>query len=80
MLWRLIIKEFAPGLKYIKVENNVVADTLSCHEISDNQQILNISELYGYDDADMPDSSYPIYYQDIAKTQKTDAKLKQKLV
>ena len=48
--------------------------------MSDNQEILNISELYGYDDKDLPDSAYPIRYQDIAKTQKTDAKLQQRLV
>ena len=48
--------------------------------MSDNQEILNISELYGYDDEDLPDSADPICYQNIAKVQKTDAKLKQKLV
>ena len=48
--------------------------------MSDNQDILNISELYGYDDKDLPDSAYPIRYHDIAKAQKTDAKLQQKLV
>ena len=41
----------------------------------DNQDILNTSELYGYIDDDLPDSVYPIYYHDIAKAQKTDAKL-----
>ena len=50
MRWRLIIKEFGPELKYIKGENNAVADALSRLEMSDNQDILNISELYGYDD------------------------------
>ena len=48
--------------------------------MSDSQEILNISEIYGYDDKDLPDSAYPIRYHDIAKAQKTDAKLKQKLV
>ena len=43
--------------------------------MSDNQEILNISELYGYNDADLPDISYPIHYHNIAKSQKTDAKL-----
>ena len=80
MRWRLILKEFGPELKYIKGENNVVADALSCLEMSDNQKILNISELYGYDDADLPDSAYPICYHNITKAQKTDAKLKQNLV
>ena len=42
--------------------------------------IVSISELYGYDDKDMSDSAYPICYHNIVKVQKTDAKLKQKLV
>ena len=48
--------------------------------MSDNQEILNISELYGYDDKNLPDSAYPIRYHNIYKAQKTDAKLNQKLV
>ena len=71
MRWRLILKSFGPELKYIKGENNVVADALSRLEMSDNQDILNVSELYGYDDADLPDSAYPIRYHDISKAQKT---------
>ena len=47
MRWRLIPKEFGPELKYIKVENNVVADAISRLGMNDNQEILNISELYG---------------------------------
>ena len=80
MRWCLILIEFGPELKYIKGENNVVADALSRLEKSDNQEILNISDLYGYDDKDLPDSAYPIRYHDIFKAQETDAKLKQKLV
>ena len=57
MRWRLILEEFGPDLKYFKEENNVFADALSSLEKSDTQDILNISELYGYDDKDMPDSS-----------------------
>ena len=62
MRWRIILEEFGPELKYIKGENNVVADALSRLEKSPNQEILNISEIYGYDDEDMPDSAYPICY------------------
>ena len=80
MRWRLILEEFGPELKYIKRENNVVADALSRLEMNDNQDILNISELYGYDEKDLPDSAYPIRYHDISKAQETDAKLNQKLV
>ena len=43
--------------------------------MSGTQEILNISEIYGYDDNDLPDSTYPIHYHDIAKAQKNDAKL-----
>ena len=57
MRWRLILEEFRPKLKYIKGENNVIADALSCLEKSNNQEILNTSELYGYDDKDLPDSA-----------------------
>ena len=80
MRWRLILEIFGPELKYIKGENNVVSDALSCLYMSDNQDISNISEIYGYDDNDLPDRAYPICYRDIAKAQKTDAKLQQKLV
>ena len=76
MRWHLILEEFGPELKYIKGENNVVSDALYRLEISDNQEILNISELYGYNDEDLPDIAYPIRYHDIAKAQKTDVKLK----
>ena len=80
MRWRLILEEFGPEIKYIKGENNVVEDNIYCLEMSVNKEILNISELYGFDDKDMPDSAYPIRYHDIAKAQKTDAELQQKLV
>ena len=47
--------------------------------MSDNQEILNISEPYGYDDEDLPDRAYPICHHDISKAQETDTKLQQKL-
>ena len=70
MRWRLIIEKFGPELKYKRCKQR--------RSWRDNQDILNISEIYGYNDKDLPDSVYPIRYQDIAKAQKTDAKLKQK--
>ena len=66
MVWRLILKEFVPEVKYIKGENNVVANTLYCLDISYNQEILNISEIYGYDDDNLPDSAYKIRYHNIS--------------
>ena len=80
MRWRLILEEFGPELKCIKGENNLVADTLFRIEMSDNQEILNIYVIYGYDEEDMPDFAYTICYHDIAKAQETDAKLQQKIV
>ena len=80
MYWRLIIEEFGPEIKYIKGENNVLANALSCLEINDNQDILNIYELYAYYDNDLLDSAFSIHFHDISKAHKTDAKLQQKLV
>ena len=48
--------------------------------MTDNQEIFNISDIYGYDEDDLPDSSYSILYQEISKAHKNDAKLQQKLV
>ena len=67
MRWRLILEEFGPELKYIKGENNVVANALSRLEKIPNQEILNISKLYGYDNEDLPDSAYPILYHNMDK-------------
>ena len=78
MHWRLILEEFGPDIKYIKGENNVVVDALYPFEMIDNQEILNISKLYGYNEAVLPDSAYPISYHNIATSQKTDAKLKKR--
>ena len=80
MHWRLILEEFGTEHKYSKGEINVVANALSCLDKNDNQEILNISELYGYNDDDLPDNYYPILYHDISKTQKTDTKLKHNLI
>ena len=71
MCWRLILEEFGSDLKYIKGKDNFISDVLSYLKTSDNQDVLNISELYGYDDEDLPDSAYPIRYHNIAKAQKT---------
>ena len=67
MCWRLIIEEFGPELKYIKVENNVVSDAFSRLENSNNQYIFKISDIFDYDDEDLIDSSYPIRYRHISK-------------
>ena len=80
MRWRLIIKEFGPELKYIKGENSVLANALYRLDMTTNRDIINISEIYVYDDNNLPDISYPIRYHDIDKSHKTDDILKLKLV
>ena len=47
MYCRLILKEFGLGLKYIKGEKNNVSNALYCLDMNDNQEILNISDIYG---------------------------------
>ena len=44
MRWRLILEEFGPELKYIRGENNVVANYLSRVEMSDKA-----IDIVGYD-------------------------------
>ena len=56
------ISWFGPELKYTKGENNVVVDALSRLEKIPNQDILNVSELYGYDDEDLPDIAFQIRF------------------
>ena len=74
-----MLKQLGPELKYIKDENNVVDDNISCFEMSDNQDILNIYQNYGYYDKDLPYSANPICYHDIVKAQKTDDELQKSL-
>jgi hypothetical protein len=71
MRWRLVLEEFGPDLQYIKGTHNVVADALSRLPIDNDQEIFNISEYFGYDDDDLPPSSFPLRYRDIAKVQPT---------
>jgi hypothetical protein len=69
MRWRLVLEEFGPDLQHIKGERNVVANALSRLEIDDEQEIFNISECFGYDDDDLPPTSFPLRHKDIAKAQ-----------
>jgi hypothetical protein len=79
MRWRLVLEEFGPDLQYIKGERNVVTDALSRLEIDDEQEIFNISECFGYDDDDLPPSSFPLRHKDIAKAQLDNSALLLKL-
>ena len=48
-------------------ENIAAANSLSHLDMSDNKDILNISEIYGYDRKKLPDSAYSIFYHNISK-------------
>jgi hypothetical protein len=70
MRWQLVLEEFGPDLQCIKGKNNIVADALSsCLDTDNNQEIFNISKCFGYDDDNLPPSSYPTRHKDIAKAQ-----------
>jgi hypothetical protein len=79
MRWRLVLEEYGPELRYIKGENNVVADALSRLDMIESPEILNIAEAFGYDDDDLPANTFPIRYRDIAKAQAKNRHLKRKL-
>jgi hypothetical protein len=79
MRQRLILEEYGPVLEYIKGERNVVADALSRLDIENYREIFNISECFGFDDDDLPESAFPIRYRDIAKAQKATHALQIKL-
>jgi hypothetical protein len=79
MRWRLVLEEFGPDLQHIKGERNVVVTALSRLEIDDEQEIFNIGECFGYDDDDLPPSSFPLRHEDIAKTQLDNPALRLKL-
>jgi hypothetical protein len=75
MCWRLVLEEFGPNLQYIKGEKNIVADALLRLDIEDDQEIFNISECFGYDDDNLPSSSFPLQYKDIKKAQVSNPEL-----
>jgi len=79
MRWRLLLEEFGPQLTYIKGANNIVADALSCLNISEedfSQDAFN-GELAA-DDDEFPDE-FPLSYKEIAYQQGKDKALQKKL-
>jgi hypothetical protein len=79
MRWHLILEEFGPELLYIKGKNNIVADALSRLDIDDDLEIFNITECFGFDEDNLPPSSFPVCYRDIAKKQQADPAIQHKL-
>jgi hypothetical protein len=72
MRWRHLIEEFGPELIYIKGSSNVVADALSCLDITSDHTI--VADLYG---ATMKDIVFPITFSNILCHQQQDTALHQ---
>ena len=60
MRWRLILEEYGPELRYIKGENNIVADALSRLDMDDNvsdselMSFEELTEIFAGDEEDFP--------------------------
>ena len=84
MRWRLILEEYGPELRYVKGEQNIVADALSRLKIQDSNesheqmQLETIAELFAADDEDFP-KEYPLSYAEIQTRQDADASIKKLL-
>ena len=86
MRWRLILEEYNPKLRYIKGEQNIVADALSrldmLHESEQqNEQLSNgeIAELFAAEiGEDFPDD-FPLSYKEIEYRQKEDDEIRELL-
>ena len=78
MRWRLFIEEYSPELRYVKGENNIVADALSRLDLQDTPiEEAHISEelraeLYCYGAETMNADDYPLSYKRIGKAQSED--------
>ena len=63
MRWRLILEEYNPELKYIKGENNVVADALSrlaMLPLESQPTQLNMAEHFGLEEDGLPEDACPL--------------------
>ena len=84
MRWRLILEEYGPELRYIKGENNIVADALSRLNISDNDgtssqmEPAELAQLMAADEEEFP-SDFPLSFPEIEHRQKADAIIKKLL-
>ena len=80
MRWRLILEEYGPELRYIKGENNIVADALSrLGMLSENgndddgpETTEDMAQLFAADENDFP-AHYPLSYAEIQQRQNDDA-------
>jgi hypothetical protein len=78
MRWRLFIEEYSPNLHYIKGIKHAAADALSwlgilkipMNEEHSTEELF--SELYAFDDEDLPKMAFPLSYAFLGKTQSVD--------
>ena len=75
--WRLLIEEFNPTFKYIKGENNIVADALSRLEIEQESNSSNIKQLLAMNNTD--EESFPINSHQMSEAQLKDPTLKKRM-
>lgn len=78
MRWRLVLEEYGPELRYIKGEQNIVADALSRLDMvpeprsaEEQWEPAEMAELFAAGREDYPDK-FPLSYQEIADRQKDD--------
>jgi hypothetical protein len=74
MQWHLIKEEFGPTMEYIEDPKNIVANNLSCLEMTSNTETLDMADCYGLD-SDFPDNAFLISYTLIDHKQKKDKTL-----
>jgi hypothetical protein len=79
MPWRLFIKEYSPNLGYIEGTKNMAANTLFQLGIlndptmdKEHFTVALCSELYAFDDEDLPETALPLSYAFLGKAQSTD--------
>ena len=75
MRWRLLIVEFGPELRYIKGEQNIVADVLSRLQLKEEEFSL---DAFAFDDEDFP-SKFPLSYKQLSHEQKKSKDLQNKV-
>ena len=82
--WRLILEEYNPDLKYIKGEDNIVADALSRLDLKDPTDLTTpeqMAEAFAADDDDLeiPTDTYPLAHDLLEQEQRRDEYLQNDL-
>jgi hypothetical protein len=62
-------------MKYIEGPKNIVANSLSHHEMTSNTESLDMADCYGLDSNDLPDNAFPVLYTLLDLEQKKDKTL-----